>query len=138
MRKLKLLFKIILFMVLCTSILFPSTSKAASSIGDAIKQAGNFIDEGKREYEAQNANETIDTTTLNESASDIFNLLFAVGTVIVVIVGGILGIQFMMASVEEKAKVKEMMIPYVIGSIAIFGAFGIWKVVVSIVQNVTM
>ena len=55
--------------------------------------------------------------------------MFAVGTII--------GIQFMMASAEEKAKVKEALIPYVVGCAVIFGAFTIWSIAVNIGQDIT-
>lgn len=51
------------------------------------------------------------------------------------IVGIIIGIQFMVASAEDKAKVKEALVPYVIGCIVIFGAFTIWSTVVNIMQK---
>lgn len=52
------------------------------------------------------------------------------------IVGTILGIQFMVASAEDKAKVKEAIVPYVVGCIVIFGAFTIWGTAVNIGQDV--
>lgn len=53
------------------------------------------------------------------------------------IVGTILGIQFMIASAEEKAKVKETLVPYIVGCIVIFGAFTIWSIVVNLGQDIT-
>ena len=66
----------------------------------------------------------------------IYNILLAIGTVIAVIIGAILGIQFMVGSMDDKAKVKESLIPFVIGCVIIFGAFGIWKIVATILQDV--
>jgi len=48
----------------------------------------------------------------------------------------IIGIQFIIGSVDEKAKIKETLVPYVIGVFIIFSAFGIWKIVMSI-GNIT-
>lgn len=73
----------------------------------------------------------IDEKKLNEASSDIYNALTSIGMIISVIVGLILGINFMMASAEDKAKVKEALMPYVIGCMVIFGAFGIWKLVIN-------
>lgn len=42
----------------------------------------------------------------------------------------------MTGSVEQKAKVKDSLVPYVAGCIVIFGAFGIWKMVLTILENV--
>lgn len=53
------------------------------------------------------------------------------------LVGTIIGIQFMVASAEDKAKVKEALIPYVIGCAVIFGAFTIWSIAVNLGQNIS-
>lgn len=54
------------------------------------------------------------------------------GTIIAVLVGAVLGIKIMVATVEEKAKIKELMVPYIVGCIVMFSAFTIWKIVVTI------
>ena len=52
--------------------------------------------------------------------------------VVAVIIGLVIGIKFMVSSVEEKAKIKELLLPYVVGCGVVFGAFGIWSLVVNI------
>ena len=47
----------------------------------------------------------------------------------------VLGIKFMAASAEDKAKIKESMIPYVVGCIVIYGAFFIWKLAIMVVGD---
>ena len=42
----------------------------------------------------------------------------------------------MISSAEEKAEVKKMLIPYIVGCIVVFGGFGIWKLVVNILQGI--
>ena len=42
----------------------------------------------------------------------------------------------MFTSVEEKANVLETMIPYLIGCVVTFGAFGIWKIAITIMQGI--
>lgn len=64
-----------------------------------------------------------------------FKLLMAVGIVVMFIVGTVIGIQFMVASAEDKAKVKEALIPYIIGCAVIFGAFTIWSIAVRLLQS---
>ena len=51
--------------------------------------------------------------------------------VLSVIVGIALGIIYMMSSAVNKAEVKEKLIPFLIGSFVIFGAFGIWKIAIN-------
>ena len=65
-----------------------------------------------------------------------YNIFLAIGTVIAVIIGGVLGIQFMLSSPEGKADIKKMLITYAIGCVVLFGAFGIWKLVVTVLQNI--
>lgn len=65
----------------------------------------------------------------------LYNALLIIGIIIAVIVGAILGIKFMMGSVGEKADIKKLLVPYVVGCIIVFGAFGIWKLVVTILAN---
>ena len=77
----------------------------------------------------------INDTKLKEGSDLLFNSLLTIGTVAAVIVGAVLGIQFMVGSVEQKAKIKDSLIPYVAGCIVIFGAFGIWKLVITILNN---
>ena len=43
----------------------------------------------------------------------------------------------MIGSAEEKAKVKEAMVIFVLGCIVVFGAFGFWKVFVTIGQSLS-
>lgn len=69
---------------------------------------------------------------MKKDLNSIFNLLLAIGTALTVIVGAVLGISYIMASAEDKAKIKEKMIPYIVGSIVIFGAYTIWFLVVTI------
>ncbi len=42
----------------------------------------------------------------------------------------------MAGSVEQKAKVKDSLVPYIVGCIVIFGAFGIWKLVLTLLESV--
>lgn len=51
--------------------------------------------------------------------------------------GTIIGIQFIVASAEDKAKLKEALVPYIVGCIVIFGAFTIWSIVVNLGQDIT-
>ena len=41
----------------------------------------------------------------------------------------------MIGSVEEKAKIKDSMVPFIIGCLVAFGAFGIWELAIQIGNN---
>jgi hypothetical protein len=51
-------------------------------------------------------------------------------------VGTVLGIKFMLGSIEEKAKIKEVLIPYILGCVVVFGAYGIWRLVITLGDNI--
>lgn len=70
-------------------------------------------------------------------SNKVYNILLVIGMIVAVIIGLILGIQFMTGSIETKSKVKESLIPYVAGCVVIFGAFGIWKLVVTILNTIS-
>ena len=67
--------------------------------------------------------------TMKSMASKILGLVQAVGYAISIIVLSIYGIKYMYAATAEKAKIKEQLIPYVIGAIILFGASFIISVI---------
>ena len=113
---------IVLVSVFLIISVFPNT---VFGEGDWVGGAKGFIGAAAREEI------DIDNQKLNNASSTMFNILTSVGIVTTVIVGIMLGIIFMVASANDKAKVKEALFPYLIGCIVIFGAFGIWRIVVN-------
>lgn len=116
-KLLKIMALICMFFIIVSII--PNKS-SASWVDDAI----NFLNAG-------GGTSTVNDVKLKEASNSIYNLLSSIGMIVSVIVGIILGITFMMASAEDKAKVKEALIPYIVGCIVVFGAFGIWKIVIN-------
>ena len=110
----------------------PNTNpeNASSSIDDMINDAKSFISQGKIKY----ANDG--DKSLKNVSNTVYNILLVSGTSIAVIMGAILGIKLMASGVEQKAEVKKLLIPYVVGCIIIFGGFGIWKLAVTILQGI--
>lgn len=108
--------------------------------GDIFSTGDDFIKRGKDGDIRYGTNQTetfkINETEIKNNASNIFYILLSVGTVLTVIVGGILGIKFMFAGIEDKAKIKEALIPYIVGCVVIFGAFIIWKFVVDVLDQI--
>lgn len=125
--------KIILMVLIVLQFVSMPNIVHADSIGDGFSQATDFLNNGK---DKANQEDIISTETRN-NLDIIYNVLLAIGTALAVIIGGILGIKFMIASAEDKAKIKEALVPYVLGCVVIFGAFGIWKLVVSILNNIS-
>ena len=68
--------------------------------------------------------------------NDLAGILWGVGIFTVLIIGTVLGIKYMFASVEEKASIKETIQPYIIGTVIILGALGIWKFLVDFLDGI--
>lgn len=125
----------ILLILIIIQIIFAivNTSESASIWSDMYNEADSFIDAGKDgSQNNQIIMGNISAGSVKSIINDIYNILFPLAVVITVIVGGILGIKFMLASAEDKAKIKESLVPYIIGCAVIYGAFGIWKVAITI------
>ena len=121
---------IILIATLIFLMLIMTTYTYATSIGDIFTGADDFIQSG-----INDKNPTIEDKDLENMSDLLYNTLLIIAIVIAVIVGLVIGIQFMTGSVSQKAKIKETLIPYIAGCIIIFGAFGIWKLVVTILSQ---
>lgn len=66
----------------------------------------------------------------------IIGVLQFVGSAISVIVLVVLGVKYMLGSVEEKAEYKKTMLPYFLGAIFVFGITNILGILNSIVGNI--
>lgn len=122
-RIIKTTILIIIIMLMLSSNIF--------AIDKIFSQADDFISTGEN-----NAGTTINTTELKKTSNNLYNMLFGIGVAAAVIIGAILGIQFMTAGVDKKVEVKQALIPYVVSCIVIFGSFGIWKLVVTILNGI--
>ena len=124
-KKIFLLFIIILLLLSSTFL----CEVQALSIGNIINSAENFVEGGK-----ENADNAMNMAKLNRTSNIIYNTLLIIGICAAVIIATILGIQFITGSVEQKVKVKESLVPFLVGCIVIFSAFGIWKLVIELLR----
>lgn len=116
---------------------------AADTIDSVMQGAQDFLDEGKTTNDDEDSGlnlvdvtgGTLDQTKLRSTSNFIFTVVLAISMVTAVIVGMIIGIKFMVATTDEKAKVKEALLPYVAGCVVAFGAIGIWKVAIAVLSN---
>lgn len=106
---------------------------AANSIDDVMSGADNFMNAGSN----TSIGNGIDESKLKSTSDLIYNMLLAIAIIAAVAIGIVIGIQFMTSGVEEQAKIKERLLPYVISCIVIFGAFGIWKLAVTVMSSWT-
>ena len=76
------------------------------------------------------------SASLQNFSKTIYNIMLTIGIFLAVIIGGIIGIKLMVSSASEKAEAKKLLVPYVVGCVVVFGGFGIWKLVVTILQGI--
>ncbi len=136
----------ILVIVLIIQLAIPAISKAGFW-SDMFNSGKNFINDGKHNADKGSINTnvgeegesttpiTFNSTQMRQTINDLYNILITFGVVVSVAVGGVLGIKFMTASAEDKANIKQSLVPYIIGCVVIFGALIIWRIFINIFSN---
>ena len=125
-------------MIIIISILvifnIPLYSNASESKGTELLGIDDIINSGNSFLEAGNSAITITPTEsgLQKISNFVSNVLLTVAIGVTVISTVIMALNFTIQSVEEKAKIKESMIPWVVGIFVSFGAYGIWKITMSV------
>ena len=91
--------------------------------------AKDWINLGKTQ--SKDIGDTKKVTQFNEVAG----MLWGIGIFVILIAGTVVGIRYVFESAEGKAKIKQSLIPLIIGSIIILGALTIWKLSVDILAG---
>mgnify|MGYP000413466275 FL=1 len=140
MKKNKKMFRFILVFVALIAILFPSYSKALSDIQiydsvevadvdlswKAIKDgADTFIKKGEKTG-------SVDDKKVQNIVIPIAQILVAAGNIVVVIAVVVMGIKYMVANPEDRAKLKSQLVGLAVATCVIFGAQFIWKICYSL------
>ena len=120
--------KIFITILIIIIFLFCNMTIVYGASSDIIQTAMNWLNLGKIESQKRQS----DWTSFN----DLAGILWGIGIFTVLIVGTVLGIKYMFASIEEKASIKESLKPFIIGTIIILGALGIWKFMVEFLDGI--
>ena len=122
----KLLINIMIIFIILFNLFIPNAY--AGPLQDIMNRAEGFVNNG------ENGGNVINNDALREGSNTLYNVLLVIGIAVAFIWGIVLGIQFITGSLGEKADVKKNLIVYIIGCIIIFGAFGIWKLLLQLLQ----
>lgn len=122
----KLLINIMVIFIILFNLFIPNAY--AGPLQDIMNRAEGFVNNG------ENGGNVINNDALKEGSNTLYNILLVIGIAVAFIWGIVLGIQFVTGSLGEKADVKKNLIVYVIGCIIIFGAFGIWRLLLQLLQ----
>ncbi len=79
-----------------------------------------------------------DANLVTSRANNIVGIIVTVGVVIAAITLTILGIKYMIGSVEERAEYKKSMIPYLIGAIFLFATSTIVGIIANIIEQMNL
>lgn len=127
MKLLKIFVSVITIFCITSSITIVQATNVTTD--DIFSGAQSFLEAG------ESGNEVMDEDSLRKVSDIVYNIFLAVGIIAAVVVGLIIAIKMMIGSSTEKAETKELLIPYIVGCIVIFGAFGIWKLVVEVLNQ---
>ena len=122
----KLLINVMAIFIIVFNLFIPNAY--AGPLQDIMNRAKGFVNNG------ENGGNVINNDALKEGSNTLYNVLLVIGIAVAFIWGIVLGIQFITGSLGEKADVKKNLIVYIIGCIIIFGAFGIWKLLLQLLQ----
>ena len=122
----KLLINIMVIFIILFNLFIPNAY--AGPLQDIMNRAEGFVNNG------ENGGNVINNDALKEGSNTLYNVLLVIGIAVAFIWEIVLGIQFITGSLGEKADVKKNLIVYIIGCIIIFGAFGIWKLLLQLLQ----
>ena len=132
MLKLKNVIKITTIIILILLVF----SNVVFGVGDVISGAKDFVKIGEDARDRDGSTiRTIKDRNLKNTSNLIYNVLFSVAIFVAVAQGTYIGLKFVMVSPSEKAEVKESLIPFVVGCVVVFGAFGIWKIMTTLLSN---
>lgn len=118
-----------IFIVLITIIITLIPTNHTYALSDLIAGAQGFITIGESATTSTNG---LSQSSVVDMSNQILSVLIPLGTIVAVLMAAYLGIKFMTGSAEDQAKVKETLIPYVVGCIVVFGGFTIWKLVIEV------
>lgn len=125
----KYLKKTVLFLVLC--VIFINSSSIATVTG--IDSTGAELGLGSFEQYAQKQGSS---TKFNTKVDVILGVFQIVGSLLSVICLIILGIKYMMGSVEEKAEYKKTLLPYVLGAVMVLGISNVINLIYKVTTGI--
>ena len=125
--------KIIIALITIILIFSLPTYSKAISFDSIFGGAQDFISQG-----SGSGAQGVDEGELKNISDTVSSVLLTIAVAVTFISIGAMGISFAVQTVEDKAKVKESMVPWLIGVLISFGAYGIWKMVMTIFYNMNL
>ncbi len=125
--KAKVIIKMAVLMMFLIVLLSYSYSVNAISLTDMEGKANKFLDAG--------TNTPIDYTKVTEEFVSLGQILTMIGVGVMIAVTTYMGIKYLTAGPEAQAKLKVQLIGLVVSGVVIFGAYGIWSIVLDVASK---
>ena len=125
--KSKIIKKALLILIIVTLMISIPLYSKAFSFDTLLTDADTFIEQGSSS-EASG----ISQYQVKPIADSIANILLVIAIGVAMISAAVMAINFIIQSVEDKAKIKEAMVPWIIGIFVTAGAYGIWRITMSV------
>ena len=108
----------------------PKKVYAETSASSILSSADEFIKKGKDD-------EKIKPADVKAEVIPIANILVGIATVVFIVVGGILGVQYAFGGADQKAGIKQKLIWFVVAVVLVYGAVGIFNIAVTIFSQLS-
>lgn len=108
----------------------PEDDKEDQSLLDRMQsQASGFLGKGKEE------GGSFDTSSITDDFVGLGQILTMIGAGVMVAVVSYMGIKYIMSPPDKQAALKQQLIGVVVAGIVIFGAYGIWSAILTVVSK---
>lgn len=126
----------IISIILISALLIFNMPIYSNAFDDIISAGKDFLnpDDGGSSVPAGTPTEA----ELQSLSNMVSNVLLTIALAVTLISAVVMGINFAIQSVEDKAKIKESMVPWIIGIIISFGAYGIWRITMSVFYDLNI
>ena len=101
------------------------------SLSEIINAGNSFITQGK-----SGAGSLKNPEQFAEELAPIGSIIAGVGVVIFMGVLAVMAIKWIVAKPDDKAKLKQAFVGYVIAAFVFFGAIGIWRLAIQIMESI--
>lgn len=121
--------KVLILTMIALTLLGTCSNVFGFSLDNIFSAGKEFIDKGSE-------NAVISTDDAIDKFVPIGITLVGIATIVLVVVGLIMGVKYMIAGANEKAQLKQKLIYYVISVVLVYGATGIFALVIQVFNNI--
>ena len=126
--KANILKRVVIITLFALTILSCFNEVNAISLSEMEGKASNFIGTGSNQT-------NISVTNVTKEFVELGKILTMIGAGVMVAVTAYMGIKYLTAGPEAQAKLKTQLIGVVVSGMVIFGAYHIWKIVITIASE---